>query len=122
MNKNNEEWQKLSFQEIKIGMRIKASNGVRGVVLGVRGVVLDKSEGALYVKFEGEALANVLFSYEIESCLFSTIKKHETKVLSKQEIYEMLLSDATLHSVSLKAVRKIEKAILDKLRSEDDSK
>lgn len=115
MNKNNEEWQKLSFQEIKIGMRIKASNGVRGVVL-------DKSEGALYVKFEGEALADVLFSYEIESCLFSTIKKHETKVLSKQEIYEMLLSDTSLQSVSLKAVRKIEKAILDKLRSEDDSK
>lgn len=115
MSKNNEEWQKLSFQEIKIGMLIKTGNGVRGVII-------DKSDGALYVKFEGQSVADVMFSYEIEDCLFSRVKRHETKVLSKQEIYEMLLSDATLHSVSLKAVRKIEKAILDKLRSEDDSK
>lgn len=38
-----------------------------------------------------------------------------TKVLSKDDIYEMLLSDPALLNVSLKAVRKIEKAILRKL-------
>ena len=117
MSKDNEEWQRLSFQEIKTGMLIKTSKGNHGVVV-------DKTEGALYVRFEGGSVADVMFSYETEDCLFFTIKKKDvktavTKVLSKKEIYEMLLSDTSLHSVSLKAVRKIEKAILEKLGRED---
>ena len=38
------------------------------------------------------------------------------KVLTNEEIYEMLISDAALLSLSKKAVRKIEKAVLAKLR------
>ena len=39
------------------------------------------------------------------------------KVLTNEEIYEMLLSDPSLHHVSLKAIRKIEKAVLTKFES-----
>lgn len=103
------EWQKLSFQEIKVGMFVKDGKGNDGVVI-------DKSEGALYVKFSCLPSPDVLFSYEIERCLFScSSAKMNTKVLSKDDIYEMLLSDPALLNVSLKAVRKIEKAILRKL-------
>lgn len=106
------EWQKLSFQEIKVGMFVKDGKGNDGVVI-------DKSEGALYVKFTCLPTADVLFSYEIESCLFShSSAKIKTKVLSKDDIYEMLLSDPSLLNVSLKAVRKIEKAILRKLNED----
>ena len=106
------EWQKLTFQEIEIWMFVKDGKGNRGVVI-------DKSDGALYVKFEGQELADVLFSYEIESCLFShSSAKMKTKVLSKDDIYEMLLSDPSLLNVSLKAVRKIEKAVLRKLNED----
>lgn len=102
------EWQNLTFQEIEIGMFVEDGKGNRGVVI-------DKSGGALYVKFTTD-VADVIFSYEIESCLFSpSSNKLKTKVLSKDEIYEMLLSDPLLLNVSLKAVRKIEKAILRKL-------
>lgn len=40
------------------------------------------------------------------------------KVLTNEEIYEMLLSDPSLHHVSLKAVRKIENTIIRKLRKQ----
>lgn len=51
------------------------------------------------------------FAKEVESPKKVFLKK----VLTNEEIYEMLLSDPSLHHVSLKAARKIEKAVLTKL-------
>lgn len=44
-------------------------------------------------------------------------KEFPKKVLTSEEIYGMILSDVSLLGISKKAVRKIEKAILSKLRT-----
>ena len=48
-------------------------------------------------------------------CLFSKNTDFPKKILTNEEIYEMLISDAALLGLSKKAVRKIEKAVLAKV-------
>lgn len=106
----NNKWMTLPLSEIEIGMKFIDPSGRRGEVA-------DRSFGAIDGVWDGDDKSFMLFPFELQEYKFMKQEQKKKKVLTNEEIYEMLLSDPSLHHVSLKAVRKIEKAVLTKLES-----
>lgn len=108
------ELHKKTFQELKEGMLVENTVGTKGTVSSVFNDVF-------FVDWQNNERPVLFFPSDCQDLLFGEAgcsNKFSTKVLSKEEIYEMLLSDSILHHVSLKAVRKIEKAVVTKLALE----
>lgn len=114
------DWKRLSFLDVKKGMLVKDAK----MVTSVAGIVKDVADGVIYVETNSDDKTEpymVVFPSEVDDFEFmSPPDEYKSKeklktVLSKEEIYEMLLSDPLLYGLSMKAVRKVEKLILNKL-------
>ena len=111
------DWKRLSFLDVKKGMLVRNT-------FGSTSIVKDVADGVIYLEKDLNSKVGPyveILSYEVDDFEFKSPpdgykpKEKLKTVLSKEEIYEMLLSDPLMYGLSMKAVRKVEKLILNKL-------
>lgn len=125
---NDDQFVKINYLTLEVGDSVYCRGHedyeLLGVVTEVSGYVF---VGTSPADTETYTQKDIEKCYILDKNFYDPPKKNEVvvteknipkKVLTNEEIYEMLLSDPSLHHVSLKAVRKIEKTIIRKLRKQ----
>lgn len=117
---NDEQFVKIDYLTLEVGDPVYWLYGTSYELLGK---VSEFTSTHVYVGHAAYSPQDIEECYTIDKDFYNphkpedSIKKMEfpKKVLTNEEIYEMLLSDVALLGLSKKAVRKIEKAVLAKV-------
>lgn len=117
--KSDNEWQTLTFQELKVGMLAKDT--LSGKIFTIVCVWSDE----FVVEDETTGYTDHWFAEQVDRFVFnksSPTKPQEklNKVLTAYEIYQIIMSNSRLQILTKKDVRIIERAVLNKMNSIKD--